>query len=255
MPTKETALLSIDAMSAAIGQQGILHDISFTVDRGDWLGIVGGSGAGKSTLLKAILGARRPARPQAGSMIFDGVLRPFAKGWSGRPKGIAYVPQSPTHGLDPLRRIKWQWTQLFRCKCCVADYKPIFTALGLPDPEMHFPHEWSLGMQQRLLLAMALVEEPKLLILDEPTSALDTVIAAQVLTEVERIARDKSIAVLMVTHDLALAARFSNQITIMEQGRIVESGPTDTVLNRPQHPYARDLVAHRAWQRAETANA
>lgn len=102
-------------------------------------------------------------------------------------------------------------------------------------------------MQQRLLLAMALMDNPSLLILDEPTSALDPIIAAQVLKEVQRVSKAKNIAVIMVTHDLSLAARYAQKITIMDQGRIVEAGPSAAVLSQPKTDYARELVAHRHW--------
>lgn len=105
-------------------------------------------------------------------------------------------------------------------------------------------------MQQRYLLAMALMENPQLIILDEPTSALDAVIAAQVLQEVQRLAKVQGITVMMVTHDLALAARFARTLAIMDQGRMVEQGATQTVLSNPQHDYTRELVAHRCWKTA-----
>ena len=105
-------------------------------------------------------------------------------------------------------------------------------------------------MQQRLLVAMALLGNPSLLVLDEPTSALDPIIAAQMLQEVQRIAETSGIAVMMVTHDLALAAHYAQQIVIMEHGRVVEAGRADTVLSRPQTEYARELVAHRHWYMA-----
>lgn len=249
MPTK--LLLQVDALSAEVGGQGILRDVSLSMQAGSWLGVVGGSGAGKSTLLRAIMGLKRPARPVAGEMIFDGQRYDLKAPRMARPAGIAYVPQSPAYGLDPLRRLSWQWQQLVRCKG--RDNRALFDALGLPDPIGQFPHEWSLGMQQRLLLAMALIEEPRLLILDEPTSALDALIAAQVLREVERLARDKGIAVLMVTHDLALAARFSDQILIMAGGCVVESGAATQVLTKPATAYAQELVAHQKWQRVGLA--
>lgn len=255
MLSEAKPLLKVENLSANIGGQTVLHDISLNMSQGDWLGVVGGSGAGKSTLLRTILGVRRPAKPQKGFISFNGIHQELSQKWSGHQKGIAYVPQSPAHGLDPLRRISWQWSQLARCKKCLAEYEPLFTSLGLPNPQSQFPHQWSLGMQQRLLLAMALMEEPKLLILDEPTSALDAMIAAQVLNQVQSIAHDKRIGVLMVTHDLALAARFANIITIMDKGRIVESGAADIVLNKPVHPYAKELVAHKSWQRARPVNA
>lgn len=112
-------------------------------------------------------------------------------------------------------------------------------------------------MQQRLLLAMALMSDPKLLILDEPTSALDPLIAAQVLQEVQCIAAEQGIAVVMVTHDLALAARYATKIVIMHHGRIVEAGASGDVLTMPRTNYARELAAHRYWHTAgtETLNA
>lgn len=241
-------MLQVDALSADIGRQGILRDVSLSMQAGEWMGVVGGSGAGKSTLLRAIMGLKRPARPVAGNMEFDGQCYDLRAARMARPAGIAYVPQSPAHGLDPLRRLSWQWRQLIRCKG--RDNRALFDALGLPDPAAQYPHEWSHGMQQRLLLAMALMEEPRLLILDEPTSALDALIAAQVLREVERLARDKGVAVLMVTHDLALAARFSDQIVIMAGGRVMESGPTRQLLTTPATAYAQELVGHQTWQRA-----
>lgn len=237
-------LLSLTALSAEIGGQGVLHDVSLSIPADTCLGIVGGSGAGKSTLLRAIMGLRRPARPVSGVLEFDGKRFDLAAG-GRRPRGIAYVPQSPVHGLDPLRRIRWQWNQLVRCKG--RDNPDLFAALGLPDPAQRFPHEWSHGMQQRLLLAMALIEEPRLLILDEPTSALDALIAAQVLTETVQLARAKGIAVLMVTHDLALAGTFCDDICILQDGRQIEHGPATQILNAPQHPYAQQLVANRGW--------
>lgn len=248
MPIKP--LLSLTALSARIGGQGVLHDVSLSMPANTCLGLVGGSGAGKSTLLRAIMGLRRPARPVAGVMEFEGRCFDLAAG-GARPRGIAYVPQSPAHGLDPLRRIRWQWDQLVRRK---TRHNPaLFDALGLPDPARRFPHEWSHGMQQRLLLAMALMEEPRLLILDEPTSALDALIAAQVLMETTRLAQAKGIAVLMVTHDLALAGRFCDNICILRNGRVVEQGTAPQILDTPQHPYAQELVAHRGWGAASHA--
>lgn len=244
-------LLSIHALSAEIGGRGVLHDVSFGVGRSEWLAVVGGSGAGKSTLLRLIMGLRRPARPTGGEIKFDGKRWRFSDRQSRRPVAMSFVPQSPAHGFDPLRRLTWQVSQLRRrVDQDAADRKALLESLSLPDPEHRYPHEWSQGMQQRLLVAMALMEQPSLLVLDEPTSALDPIIAAQMLQEVQRIASDQGIAVIMVTHDLALAARYASRIVIMDQGRIVESGDSSTVLARPRTDYARDLVAHRHWHTA-----
>lgn len=253
MPSNQAPLLQIEALSAEIGGQGILHDVSIEMAPTEWLAVVGGSGAGKSTLLRAVMGLTRPARPTSGHILFNGAQRAFASPAKTTLDGIAYVPQSPAHGFDPLRRLRWQWDQLARRKRAkhTSYQRDILSALGLPDPNGSYPHQWSRGMQQRLLLAMALMDAPKLLILDEPTSALDPLIASQVLQETRRIAAEQGIAVMMVTHDLALAARFAGRIAIMQRGRIVESGAADILLSNPQHTYSRELVAHRCWGKAK----
>lgn len=251
MSSKPGPLLKIQALSAEIGGQDVLHDISLDVERSEWLAVVGGSGAGKSTLLRAMMGLKRPARPTSGEMYFNGSRWTFTDRAASRPDRMSFVPQSPAHGFDPLRRLQWQLAQLARrIGGEQPDRKALFDTLSLPDPGSRYPHEWSRGMQQRLLLAMALMGDPALLILDEPTSALDPIVAAQVLQEVHRLAKARGIAVIMVTHDLALAARYAQKIAIMEHGRIVEAGRGDTVLTRPDTSYARELVAHRHWHTA-----
>ena len=248
MSTEPAPLLSIKALSAEIGGRGVLRDVSFDVARSEWLAIVGGSGAGKSTLLRAMMGLRRPARPTDGEMQFDDAKWRFTDRKLPRPNAMSFVPQSPAHGFDPLRRLTWQMSQLAQCtNGASSDRAALLSSLGLPDPGTRFPHQWSRGMQQRLLVAMALMGNPSLLILDEPTSALDPIIAAQMLQEVRRIAAARGFAVIMVTHDLALAARYAQKIVIMDRGRIVEAGDGAAVLSNPQTDYAQDLVAHRHW--------
>ncbi|QPH56150.1 ABC transporter ATP-binding protein [Pontivivens ytuae] len=244
--------MKIDALSAEIGGRGVLYDINLEVGPDDWLAIVGGSGAGKSTLLRAMIGLRRPAVPTAGTIDFDGTPYTVTGRGAARPGGMAFVPQSPAHGFDPLRRLRWQLAQLQRRLGARSDVAALLDTLALPDPGPRYPHQWSRGMQQRLLLAMALMGDPRLLLLDEPTSALDPVVAARVLQEVGRLAEQRGFAVVMVTHDLALAARYATRIAIMEGGRIVEAGPAAAVLTRPATPYARELVTHRHWHTAET---
>lgn len=253
MPSNPAPLLKVENLSASIGGQEVLHQVHLQIAPAEWLAVVGGSGAGKSTLLRAIMGLKRPARPTAGELTFDGRRSLFGSGQKTTARGIAYVPQSPAHGFDPLRPLRWQWEQMLRSKRLKAAVQrsDILSALGLPDLKGSYPHQWSRGMQQRLLLAMALVEEPRLLILDEPTSALDPLIAAQVLEETCKLAHARAIAVMMVTHDLSLAARFADEIAIMKTGRILETGPADQLLSNPEHPYSRELVSYRNWQRAD----
>ncbi|MEM9317122.1 MAG: ATP-binding cassette domain-containing protein [Pseudomonadota bacterium] len=195
------------------------------------------------------MGLRRPARQTSGEILFGGTRWTTADRETRRPEGISFVPQSPAHGFDPLHRLRWQLNQLSRrIGGRPTVHGGLLETLSLPDPDRFYPHEWSRGMQQRLLLAMALMSDPKLLIMDEPTSALDPIIAAQVLQEVQRLAKAQGFAVAMVTHDLALAAQYATHISIMEHGRIVESGPSETVLTAPSTTYARELVAHRHWR-------
>lgn len=249
MPT--SPLLEVKALSASIGGQTILKDTDLTVAEGDWLGLVGGSGTGKSTLLRIIMGLRQPAVPVAGTIAFGGVRYDCASPFP-RPDCIAFVPQSPAFGLDSLRRMRWQWQQLLRIKGrkMSEDHRELFAALSLPSPDDRFPHQWSRGMQQRFLLAMALMESPRIVILDEPTSALDPVVAAEVLAEVQRLAANRGFTTIMVTHDLGMAARFARNLAIMADGRVVEQGPTDRMLTSADHDFTRELVAHRKWRTA-----
>ncbi|MBL4898004.1 MAG: ABC transporter ATP-binding protein [Colwellia sp.] len=249
MPSNRVPLLSVSQLSATIGSQLVLKDVGFSLDSGQCLALVGGSGAGKSTLLRLIMGLKKPARPTSGVLRFDGAVRELTTTKAGKPDGIAYVPQSPAHGFDPLRRLQWQWAQVQGLLGSRDAPGTAPKAFELPNLNQAYPQEWSRGMLQRLLVAMALLERPKLLILDEPTSALDPLIAAQVLTEVQRVAKEHDIAVMIVTHDLALAAHFADQIAILQCGELVQTGPTQQVLATPSCDYAADLVAHRGWQR------
>ena len=178
------SLLKVSNLSANIGRQIVLSDISLDVQYGECVAIVGGSGAGKSCLLRCIMGLYKPAKPIHGQMIFDTHHVEFVSDRSVRSaqQGFAFVPQNPQAGLDPLKRLSMQWKQAVRCAdrdgMSQEEQQELLRSLGLPDFGKSFPHEWSQGMQQRLLIAFALLARPKLLILDEPTSALDPLIAA-----------------------------------------------------------------------------
>lgn len=252
MPSEPNTLLDLENLSVRIGRQVILNDVSLQIRRGECLAVVGGSGAGKSTLLRCLMGLTRPAVPFAGRLAFDGQERDFSALEKPRkPKRIAYVPQNPDQGFDPLKRLMWQWRQALRVfagrKNISRAQEPLLEELGLKPFGTCFPYEWSRGMQQRLLLAMALIGEPRLLILDEPTSALDPLIAAQVLRAVMKYAGMHDVAVLIVTHDLSLAARYADRTAIMNAGRVVEVGETAHLLSAPQSDYGQLLVNHRDW--------
>ncbi|MCV0427897.1 MAG: ATP-binding cassette domain-containing protein [Roseibium sp.] len=239
-------------LSARIGRQVVLDDVSFDIEPGECVAVVGGSGAGKSTLLRCLMGLQRPAVPVGGFLAFNGQITEFdTSRRSGKPQGIAYVSQNPDHGFDPLKRLQWQWRQTARAVTGTRDFSTsqqgLLNELGLGPLGGSFPHQWSRGMQQRLLVGMALLGEPSLLILDEPTSALDPLIAAQVLRSVMAYVRKHDVALLIVTHDLALAARHANRTAIMTSGRIVEFGETRKLLRAPETTYGQLLVNHRDW--------
>lgn len=255
MPTDTGPLLRLENLSARIGRQVILDAVCLEVEQGECVALVGGSGAGKSALLRCVIGLSRPARPFGGRMQFaDGQVDFASDRLRHRPDGIAYVPQNPDHGFDPLKKLRWQWRQAARIVLGSGDTNPhrakLLEAMGLSDFGSRYPHEWSRGMQQRLLLAMALLGKPRLLILDEPTSALDPLIAAQVLRLVMEHSKENGIALLIVTHDLSLATRYANRTAIMTEGRIVEFGSTRHLLATPQSDYGRLLVANRSWSKA-----
>lgn len=269
-------LLELDQLSACIGRQQILSNISLQVGVAECLAIVGGSGAGKSSLLRCVMGLYRPALPVAGRLWFRGEYCDFSQRGL-KPTGkvrpaMAFVPQNPQAGLDPLKTLAVQWQQALRCAgkedMPLASQYQLLVELGLEKGCANevggeqakgraiwqrlktYPHQWSQGMQQRLLIAFALLAQPELLILDEPTSALDPLIAAKTMSYVMRLAQQKGIAVLIVTHDLAMAARFAQRVAIMSQGAIAEQGSAEQILTNPSSNYGQLLVANRHWPTA-----
>ena len=246
-------LLTISNLSAKIGRQTVLSNVSLSVKPAECVAVVGGSGAGKSSLLRCLMGLYKPARPVAGSIRFNNETHDFSQQTHKiikRP-GIAFVPQNPQAGLDPLKRLCFQWQQALRCAgrsdMSTAEQTTLLDSLGLEDFQSDFPHQWSQGMQQRLLIAFALLAKPEMLVLDEPTSALDPIIAAKTITTIMKHAAEKQIAVLIVTHDLALATRFANRVAIMNAGKILEFGPAEQLLASPESDYGQLLVSHRYW--------
>ena len=253
MPSNNN-LLSISNLSACIGRQVVLSDISIDIDEAECVAIVGGSGAGKSCLLRCLMGLYKPALPFAGRMQFGDEQYDFSTANLAQRdrSSIAFVPQNPQAGLDPLKRLAFQWRQTLRCTSSSemkrAEQQALLSSLGLQNFADSFPHQWSQGMQQRLLIAFALLAKPQLLVLDEPTSALDPLIAAKTITTVMDHAHQHHIAVLIVTHDLALASRFAQRVAIMAAGRILEFGPSQQLLDAPQSNYGQLLVTHRSWE-------
>lgn len=233
-----------------------VRGVSFTIPCGKITAIVGESGSGKSTISTSLI--RRlttGGRITAGTIMFDGVdltkagerqLRTI------RGAGIGFVPQDPSNSLNPLMKIGEQIAEVLRLHentsktAASARAVEILAEVGIPDAAARagqYPHQLSGGQRQRVLIGMAWACNPDLVIADEPTSALDVTVQRQVLDRMERLAAERGTAVLLVTHDLAVAADRADDILVMQQGRIVESGSAAEVLANPSHEYTQRLVA------------
>ncbi len=240
-----------------------VDSVTFSMARGQILGLVGESGCGKSTVLLSILRLiRRPGHIAQGEIRFRGRdLRDLSSNTMRtiRGKEISMIFQDPLSTLNPAFPVGEQIHESLRLHRVMDGGRlnvaprarekerviQVMTEVGIPSPVDRYtayPHQFSGGMQQRALIAIALVCEPALLLADEPTTALDVTIQAQILDLMRRINRDHGTAIILVTHDLGLAAEFCDTIAVMYAGRIVEQGPVDDVVDHPQHPYTQGLL-------------
>ncbi len=249
-PALEVHDLRVELLSGA----SIVEDVSLEVRPGEVLGLVGESGCGKTTAALALLGYAAPGVRIAGGEVVIGGKRidSLREGEVRRHRGcdISYVPQDPGGSLNPALRIGKVIQEMLRVHRSDSADRPeavpnALARANLPGDERfarRFPHELSGGQQQRVCIACALVCEPPVVVLDEPTTGLDVVTQAHVLTELEQLRREQSLACVYVTHDLSVVARIADRIAVMYAGRIVEQGPTVGVLQRPRHPYTRGLI-------------
>ncbi|MFC9872526.1 dipeptide ABC transporter ATP-binding protein [Nocardia salmonicida] len=244
----------------------VVRDVSFDVPPGTVLALVGESGSGKTTTAHAVLGLL-PGNGEVtgGTITFrDQVLTELsAKGWSSiRGRAISLIPQDPTVSLDPVRRVGHQVEDVLRLHTELdADARrervhELFELVGFTDVERRYrqyPHELSGGMRQRVLIAAAVAAEPDLIIADEPTSALDATVQKQVLDLLDEVRLRTGTSVVLVTHDLGVAADRSDLIGVLHQGELVEFGPTAQLVADPRHPYTRRLLdsvpSRRPWVR------
>ena len=242
IPTRRGVLLALD-------------DVSFSIAPGEILGFVGESGAGKSLTGMAILGLLDPPGRVAGGEIRLGERRidTLSQGEmrSVRGKQIGAVFQDPLMSLNPLLQIGDQLTETIRTHLPVSEDQAreralgLMRAVGIPAPEARFtayPHQFSGGMRQRIVIALALCAEPELVVADEPTTALDVSIQAQVLQLLRQLCREHATAMLLVTHDMGVIAETADRVAVMYAGRIVEIGPVADVIRNPVHPYTRGLM-------------
>jgi peptide/nickel transport system ATP-binding protein len=255
-----TALLHVRGLGVGYQTSGGLvpavRGVDFEVGRGEIVAIVGESGSGKSTTAQAIINLLDPsAHVTADALSFEGTdLRTLtAEGWRQMRGGrIGLIPQDPGVSLNPVKKIGDQVAESLRVHRLAGRRDAAKRAVellglaGIPDPELRarqFPHQLSGGMKQRALIAAALAPDPELIIADEPTSALDVTVQKQILDHLQSLVRERGTAVLLITHDLAVAADRADRMLVMQSGEIVEQGTVDAVLRGPSHDCTRRLVA------------
>ena len=237
------------------GEVSAVSDVGFSLPAGRTLAIVGESGSGKSTTAMAVIGLLPGNGTIAsGSIRFDGqelVGLPESKMRAIRGGSIGLVPQDPMSNLNPVTKIGTQVAEtllvhgMATSKDVDRKVVEVLTAAGLPNAEeraKQYPHEFSGGMRQRALIAIGLACRPRLLIADEPTSALDVTVQRTILDQIDRMTEELGTSVLLITHDLGLAAERASQLVVMHRGKVVEAGPARRLLEDPQHPYTQSLV-------------
>lgn len=237
------------------GEVKAVDDVSFTIGPGEIMGLVGESGSGKSITGYSIMGLLdSPGRIVAGSIKLKGrELVGLAQEEMRAIRGnrISMIFQDPMMTLNPVLRIDTQMTEAITAHRSVSRREARLIArdtlarMGIPSPEerlLAYPHQFSGGMRQRVAIAIALLNEPELIICDEPTTALDVTIQGQILYEMQKLCRESGTALIWITHDLSVVAGFADSVSVMYAGKLVESGRVDAVLERPLHPYTNGLI-------------
>ena len=255
-----TPILEIEGLSVEFAlESGALvkavQDVSLTIGAGKIHALVGESGAGKTTVGNAVMGLlEKPGRVAAGEIRIGGKkMDPLTGKTEGVVAGrdVGAIFQDPMTSLNPLFTIESQLTETMRFHLGLslrearARALDLLRAVGIPEPERRlgsYPHQLSGGQRQRVVIAAALSCDPKFLIADEPTTALDVSVQAQILRLIRTLTQDRQLGVLLVTHNMGVVAEIADDVSIMQAGRIVESGPVAQVLGAPQHPYARALI-------------
>lgn len=254
-----TPVLSVRDLSVEFvtrrGPVRAIDRVSFDIAPGEVLGVVGESGAGKSLTGTAIIGLLDPpGRISGGEVWLNGeridTLKPEAMR-RVRGKRIGMIFQDPLTSLNPLYRISEQLVETIRTHLPLSAGKAreraigLLTEVGIPAPEKRidsYPHEFSGGMRQRVVIALALAAEPELIIADEPTTALDVSVQAQIITLLKKLCANHGTAVMLITHDMGVIAEAADRVAVMYAGRIAEIGPVRDVVRRARHPYAKGLM-------------
>jgi len=252
-------LLSVDSLRVRFatedGTVGAVDGVSFDLSAGEVLAIVGESGSGKSVTAQTLLGlTRAPNTTITGSVQFAGreLTTLGDDDWRDiRGEHIAMVFQDPMTSLNPVYRVGDQIIEMIRAhqtvskKAARGRAAELLRSVGIPNPERRvddYPHEFSGGMRQRVMIAMALALEPEILIADEPTTALDVTIQAQILRLIENLNAERDLAVIMITHDLGVVAEVADRVLVMYAGQVVEDATLDEIFYESQHPYTWGLL-------------
>ena len=254
------ALLEVRDLSVAFGAKTVVEGVSLAIAPGEKLALVGESGSGKTATALSLLRLLHDARVGGSAWFDDGRQRrellalPERELRGLRGDQIAMIFQEPMTALNPLMTVGAQIAEVLRLKRALTPAQSAQAAIeliahtGIPEPERRagaYPHQLSGGQRQRAMIAMALACAPKLLLADEPTTALDVSLRGQMLELLDDLRRDHGMAVLLITHDLNLVRRFADRVAVMQHGRLVEQGATESIFNAPEHPYTRQLMASR----------
>ncbi|MEZ5888108.1 MAG: ABC transporter ATP-binding protein [Paracoccaceae bacterium] len=255
--TRDT-ILEVRNLSTTFTRAGralpAVRDVSFTLGRGEVLGLVGESGSGKSVTLRSILGLSRHYGTVSGEVIWKGRdIAPLSERALRTVRGreIAMIFQEPMSSLNPLLTVGLQLTEVLKAHTALNRTErrkraiEMLDHVGIPSAAARlddYPHQFSGGMRQRVMIAIALAARPQLLLADEPTTALDVTIQAQILDLILGLAREYDMGVLLVTHDLGVVAQTCDRVAVMYGGRIVEEAPVTSLLSDPRHPYTMGLM-------------
>src|SRR5690606_25074874 len=254
------ALLDINNLhiefSSRRGNVVAIQDVSLSLEKGEILGVVGESGAGKSTIGNAVIGLLEPPGKMTGGAVLlngeriDTLPAPAFRKVRGRR--ISMIFQDPLTSLDPLQTIESQLVETMQVHLNInarearARAITLLESVGIEQAAVRlklYPHQFSGGMRQRVVIALALCCKPEVIIADEPTTALDVSIQAQILDLLRKLCKDKQVGMILITHDMGVIAEITDRVAVLYHGKLVEEGPTRQILGAPEHPYTKSLIS------------